>query len=78
MFRTIAACFRHSKIFAIVKRFLIETANRTNQRFGIRLAQLLTGFHVADPLLFDGLTKANDVSQRFAFSVTINGNVGTA
>jgi hypothetical protein len=61
-----------------VKRFLSETAARTNQRVGTRLAEILTAFHAADPTLFDGRAKANDVSQRLAFSVTINGHVGTA
>jgi hypothetical protein len=59
-----------------VKRFLSETATRTNQRVAGRLAQLLTGFHVADPALFDALTRANELSQRFALPVTIHGVMG--
>lgn len=59
-----------------VKRFLSETAIHTNQRVGLRLAQLLEEFHLADPALFDGQSKANEVSRRFAFSVTIHGHVG--
>lgn len=59
-----------------VKRFLSETAVRTNQRIGTRLAQLLTGFLVTDPTLFDAQARANEVSQRFTFSVTINGHDG--
>jgi len=59
-----------------VKRFLSETAARTNQRVGTRLAQILSGFHLADPALFDAQLRANELSQRFAFSVTINGYVG--
>lgn len=59
-----------------VKRFLSETAIRTNERVGNRLAQLLTEFHVADPTLFDAQIMANRVSQQFAFSVTINGRAG--
>lgn len=59
-----------------VKRFLSETANCVNQRVGARLAEILTMFHAADPGLFDAQTKANDVSERFAFSVTINGRSG--
>jgi hypothetical protein len=58
------------------KRFLSETATRANERVGLRLAQLLHSFHVADPTLFDSQAKANEVSQRFAFSVTINGQIG--
>ena len=59
-----------------VKRFLKETADRTNERVGQRLAHLLGLIHAADPALFDAQAKANDVSQRFTFSVTINGHVG--
>jgi len=59
-----------------VKRFLSETATDVNQRVGTRLAGILEGFHVADPALFDAQTRANELSQRFAFSLTINGHVG--
>ncbi len=59
-----------------VKRFLTETALHTNQRVGSRLAQLLDGFHQVDPTLFDAQVKANELSQRLTFSVTINGRVG--
>jgi hypothetical protein len=59
-----------------VKRFLAETATHTNQRVGTRLAQVLELFHVADPMLFDAQVRANEVSQRFALAVTINGCVG--
>jgi hypothetical protein len=59
-----------------VKRFLIETADGTIRRVGTRLAQLLTTFHVVDPTLFDAQTRANELSLRFGFSVTINGLVG--
>ncbi len=58
------------------KRFLSEAATRTNERVGLRLAQLLGQFHAADPALFNAQASADDVSQRFAFSVTINGHVG--
>lgn len=60
-----------------VKRFLSETATHTNQRAGIRLAQLLDGFHVANPALFDAQATANEVSRRLSFAVTIHGEVGT-
>ena len=59
-----------------VKRFLSETAAEVNQRIGTRLAELLEGFQVADPALFDPQSKANEVSQRFAFAVTIHAQVG--
>jgi hypothetical protein len=59
-----------------VKRFLIETAAATNRRVGTRLAHLLTKFHAADLALFDAQARANEVSEHFAFSLTINGHVG--
>jgi len=59
-----------------VSDFLSETAQNTNQRIGQRLALVLEHFHLADASLFDGQLKANEVSQRFVFSVTINGHVG--
>jgi hypothetical protein len=59
-----------------VKRFLKETADHTNQRVGQRLAHLLGQIHAADPALFDAQEMANEVSQRFTFSVTIDGHSG--
>jgi hypothetical protein len=59
-----------------VKRFLTETALHTNERVGRRLAQLLEGFHVAEPGLFDAQVRANEVSRRLAMAVTIHGCVG--
>ena len=59
------------------KRFLSEAATRTNQRVGRRIAQLLEGFHRRDPALFDAQAKADEVSQRFDFSVVIHGRSGT-
>lgn len=56
-----------------VKRFLSETAVHTNQRVGLRLAHLLSSFHLIDLALFDAQAKADEVSQRFAMSVMING-----
>lgn len=61
-----------------IKRFLSESAARTNQRVGNRLAELLTGFHAVDPTLFDAQARANEVSQRFVFPITINGRIGAA
>jgi hypothetical protein len=60
-----------------VKRFLSESASRTNQRVGDRLGHLLTGFHVADQALFDAQAKADEVSPRIARPVTIDGQTGT-
>jgi hypothetical protein len=59
-----------------VKRFLAETATEVNRRVGTRLAELLGAFHATDPALFDAQAKANEVSQRFAFPVTISSHVG--
>jgi hypothetical protein len=59
-----------------VDRFLSETATDVNQRVGNRLAVLLEIFHRADPTLFDAQARANEVSQQFAFAVTINGHIG--
>jgi hypothetical protein len=59
-----------------VKRFLLETATEVNQRVGIRLAALLEGFHQADAALFDPQARANEVSQRFGFALTISGRIG--
>ncbi|HVX13587.1 MAG TPA: hypothetical protein VHC22_20555 [Pirellulales bacterium] len=59
-----------------VKRFLTETANHTNQRVGTRLADVLTNFHQADPTLFDAQEKANEISARFARSLTVSLQAG--
>jgi hypothetical protein len=59
-----------------VKRFLAETAQEVNQRVGSRLAELLDGFHKKDVTFFDAQAKANELSQRFAFPLTIHGQVG--
>ena len=57
------------------KRFLTETANsNTNQRVGTRLAVLLGAFHATDPTLFPAQEKADEISQRFAIVLTINGH----
>jgi hypothetical protein len=55
---------------------LWETASDLTNRVGQRLAELLHGFHVADPSLYDAQTKANEISERFAFSLTIAGHAG--
>ncbi len=58
------------------KRFLSEAATRTNERVGRRLAQLLGELHAGDAGLFDAQARADEVSRRFTFPVTINGHVG--
>ncbi len=60
-----------------VKRFLVETANRTNNRIGTRLAGLLTERHQDDPTLFPPTKLADSISSSFQQSLTISGFVGT-
>lgn len=60
-----------------ISEFLSETAQSTNQRIGRRLALVLEHVHQADVSLFDAQTKADEVSRRFAFAVTINGCTGS-
>ncbi len=60
-----------------VKRFLDESADATNRRIGARLADILTGFHAADPGLFDAQVGADAIARKFAIPVTVNGRVGT-
>jgi hypothetical protein len=59
-----------------VKRFLVETADHTNNRVGQRLAALLTERHLDDPTLFVPQELANSISSRFQQSLTINGFAG--
>jgi hypothetical protein len=59
-----------------VKRFLFETATRTNERVGTRLGEILGWFHAADPTLFDAQLKANELSLPFDRSITISGHAG--
>jgi hypothetical protein len=57
-------------------RFLIETARHTNERVGRRLAELLTSFHQGDAGLFNAQEKADQVSRKFALSLTVGGQSG--
>ncbi len=59
------------------KRFLTETAVRTNDRVGNRLAELMTTFHLADPALFDAQATADLLSNRFKFPLAVDGCTGT-
>lgn len=59
-----------------VKRFLSETATHTNQRIGLRLAELLTFFHQQDAMLFDAQERADRISQQFALALTVNARIG--
>jgi hypothetical protein len=60
-----------------LKRFLDETAERSNQRIGQRLADLLTTIHASDPGLFVPQETADAVTQTFGFVLTVAGAVGT-
>ncbi len=59
-----------------VKRFLVETANLTNNRIGNRLADLLTERHEDDATLFNPQELADSISGRFQKSLTIHGFAG--
>jgi hypothetical protein len=60
-----------------VKRFLVETADHTNNRVGQRLAVLLTERHQDDPTLFVPQKQADSISTAFQQSLTIDGFAGT-
>jgi hypothetical protein len=60
-----------------IKRFLSETADNTNRRIGLRMAELLTQFHTEDLTLFIAQDKANEISRQFAMALTVDGQVGT-
>lgn len=60
-----------------LKRFLDETATSCNERIGVRLAELLTSLHVAQPTLFDPTEVANAVSNTFCQSLTVAKIAGT-
>jgi hypothetical protein len=59
-----------------VKRFLVETADHTNNRIGQRLAQLLTERHQDDSTLFVPQELADSISGSFQQSLTIDGFAG--
>jgi hypothetical protein len=56
-----------------VKRFLVETADHTNNRIGQRIADLLTERHQDDSTLFVPQELANSISRSFQQSLTIDG-----
>jgi hypothetical protein len=60
-----------------LKRFLDETAERSNRRIGERLAELLTAIHATDPGLFVPQATADAVTGPFGFAVTVAGATGT-
>lgn len=59
-----------------LKRFLDETAARSNRRIGQRLAELLTTLHAADPTLFVPQEMADAVTRTFGFILPVAGAVG--
>jgi hypothetical protein len=59
-----------------LKRFLDETAERSNRRIGERLADLLTAIHAGDPSLFVPQEMADAVTRMFGFVSTVAGAVG--
>jgi hypothetical protein len=60
-----------------LKRFLDETAERSNRRIGTRLAELLTAIHTQHPGLFVPQEMADMVTRIFGFALTIGGAIGT-
>ena len=59
-----------------LKRFLDETAERSNQRIGDQLAQVLTAIHTKDPGLFVPQETADAITKTFGFALTVAGAVG--
>jgi hypothetical protein len=59
-----------------LKRFLDETADRSNRRIGERLADLLTAIHAVDPGLFIPQETADAVTRTFGFVLTVAGAAG--
>lgn len=59
-----------------LKRFLDETATSCNRRIGVRLAELLTSLHVAQPTLFNSTEVANAISSTFCQSLVVDGVTG--
>jgi hypothetical protein len=59
-----------------LKRFLDETAERSNRRIGERLAELLTALHAADSGLFVPQEAADAVTRTFGCVLTVAGVTG--
>ena len=60
-----------------LKRFLDETADRSNRRVGERLAELLTAIRTVDPGLFVPQETADGVTRTFGFGLAVAGAAGT-
>jgi hypothetical protein len=67
----------HLSDLRYVKRFLVETADHTNDRIGRRLADLLTERYNDDSTLFAPQALADSISNSFQQSLTIAGFSGT-
>ena len=59
-----------------LKRFLDETADRSNRRIGERLAEVLTLIHTTDPGLFVPQEAADAVTRSFGLVLTVAGAAG--
>jgi hypothetical protein len=59
-----------------LKRFLDETAERSNRRIGERLAELLTAIHANDPGLFAPQDMADALTRTFGFVLSVAGRAG--
>lgn len=59
-----------------LKRFLDEAAQRSNQRVGDRLAELLSAIHRENPVLFDAQDMANRISGVIGMVLTVDGVPG--
>jgi len=60
-----------------VQRFLVETAETTNQRIGSRLAEVMTEFHAADNAIFEPQETAARLATVFQMPLTIAGVTAT-
>lgn len=60
-----------------VKRFLDETAERSNKRIGERLAELLSNIHAENPTLFDAREMAGRVTRIFGLVLTVDNVSGS-
>jgi hypothetical protein len=59
-----------------LKRFLDETAERSNRRIGDQLAQVLTAIHSSDPGLFVPQEAADAITRTFGYGLTVAGAFG--
>ena len=60
-----------------LREFLMETAERCNQRVAERLAEVLTRIHSTDPTLFDTNERARHLANQFRHAVTVAGSTAS-